>query len=508
MSNANPPAPTVRLRGAYLGFGLLVLVLYGVFIGRNFANVAGGADSSGYFNSARLLAAGKFTTEMRTPPEFGPQSELRHQLFHPHGFLPFGSRPGLAPTYAPGLPLHFALASKLVGWSWAAPAVGIAAALAALILMYATARELGLEIALAASSVVILGAYPVFLFTSFQPLSDTLATTWCLAAVYAALRARHHRAWAVAGGLAVAVAVLVRATNLLLLPALVILLGWDWRRLGLATLGGLPGAAWLGYYNHSLYGSALSSGYVNLGEAFDWSHGPPTVLHFTLWLGGMLPAILFPLAGLSLFRAEGRGRLVLAMAAWFLPFATFYAFYEISREVWWDLRFILPATPAFILAGMLGLQIWLERRPFVPAARIRPILAGALAAWTIGLGWFWSHKFHLQLIPTYEQAYADSAAAAHAQFPGNALVVAGLHSGALYYYTPFAVLRWEAVQPGEFARFASLARQAQRPICAVLFDVEESTALQEKCPGDWQRIGNVRNTSLWQLSAAPVAARE
>lgn len=508
MSNANPPAPTVRLRGVQLGLGLIVLALYGLFIGRNFANVAGGADSSGYFNSARLLAAGKFAAELRTPPEFGPQSELRPQLFHPHGLLPFPGRPGLSPTYAAGLPLHLALASKLFGWSWAAPAVGIAAALATLVLLYATAREVGLEISLAASGVVMLAAYPVFLFTSFQPLSDTLATTWCLAAVFAALRARHHRGWAIACGTAVAVAGLVRATNLLLLPALVILLGWDGRRLGLATLGGLPGAIWLGYYNHTLYGSALSSGYVNLGEAFDWSYGPPTVLHFALWLGGMLPAILFPLAGLSLLRAGPRGRIVLALAAWFLAFAGFYAFYEISREVWWDLRFILPATPAFILAGLLGLQIWLERRPFVPAARIRPILAGALAAWTIALGWFWSQKFHLPLIRTYEQAYADSAAAANARFPANALVVSGLHSGALYYYTPFAVLRWEALQPGEFTRFAALAQQAHRPICAVLFDIEESTALQEKCPGDWQRIGNVRNTSLWQLSATSGTARE
>ena len=95
-----------------------------------------------------------------------------------------------------------------------------------------------------------------------------LATTWCLAAMWAALRARRDRRWAAACGVAFGIAVLIRPTNAVLLPALVVLLGFDWRRLGLAVVGGLPCVAWLAVYNHSLYGGALRSGYFNWSEFF------------------------------------------------------------------------------------------------------------------------------------------------------------------------------------------------------------------------------------------------
>ena len=36
----------------------------------------------------------------------------------------------------------------------------------------------------------------------------------------------------------------------------------------LAALGGLPGALWLGLYNHALYGGALNSGYGDWRAAY------------------------------------------------------------------------------------------------------------------------------------------------------------------------------------------------------------------------------------------------
>lgn len=506
MSNVNPPDSSARSSRTLGWCGLIALVFYAVFLGRNFAGVAGGADSSGYLNSARLLAAGELTAELRTPPEFGPQASLQRNQFQPQGFAPFEGNPRLSPTYAVGLPLHLAVAGKLLGWSHAATAVGVLAAVAALLLLCATARELGVSPGLAASGAIALGAYPVFLFTSIQPLSDTLATTWCLAAFLAAWRARVHPAWALACGLALAAAVLVRATNLLLLPALVVVLGFDLRRLSLAVMGGLPGALWLGYYNHTLYGGALRSGYVNLAEAFRWSYGAPTLLHFLQWLAVMLPTVLLGLAVLA-YRRRGWGdRRQLALAAWFLPFFLFYSFYEFSQQVWWGLRFILPATPALILAGLLGVESLLARHDGrVSSIRIRRIAAAGLALWSLGLGWFWTQKHHLRLIQTYEQAYADAAHLARVVFPKEALVLAGLHSGALYYYTSFPVLRWELVTPSEFAAFRALAAGSKRPFCAVLFDVEVREALQEKCPGEWTQLGAVRNISLWQLAPAPLA---
>jgi hypothetical protein len=503
MSNPNPSAAAGRMPRLFLWIGWMALAGYAVFLARNFSNVAAGADSSGYLNSARLLASGQLAAELRTPPEFGPQEQLRRQQFQPHGFVPFDGNPRLSPTYAVGFPLHLAVAGRLFGWQFAPAVVGVAAALAAVMLCFAIATRLGIHPWLAAAGSAILAAYPVFIFTSIQPLSDTLATTWCLAAVHAALRARQHAGWALACGAALAIAVLVRVTNVLLLPVLVILLGADVRRMGLLILGGLPGALWLGYYNHSLYGSAFRSGYVDISQAFGWAYGWPTLVHFVMWLALLLPVVLLVLPLAAPGNRHAGARSLFALAWWFAAFTLLYIFYEISHEVWWDLRFILPATPALILAGLLGVETLASRRNSSAGRRLRGFAAITLAMWAIALGWFWTQKFHLLLTKTYEQAYADAAANARAQFPANALVIAGLNSGALYYYTNFPVLRWEFVNPAEFAKFRELTEKSGRPICALLFQLEEREALQEHCPGNWTSLATRQNISLWRLDSGP-----
>jgi hypothetical protein len=502
MSNPNTPV-VARAPRPLLWIGWLALAIYGVFLARNSSNVAGGADSSGYLNSARLLAAGGLTAELRTPPEFGPQDKLNRLQFQPHGFAPFPDIPGISPTYAVGVPLHLALAGRIFGWDVAPVLVGVGGALAAVLLGYAVARRAGLEWPLAASGAVMLAAYPVFLFTSIQPLSDTLATTWCLAAVFAALRGREHAGWAAGAGVAFAIAVLVRPTNALLLPALLVLLGINVRTLTLFIIGGLPGAAWLGYYNQSLYGGPLRSGYVTIAAAFQWEYGLPTFIHFTKWLALMLPALVLALPFAAIASPAFRTRNLLAFGLWFASFTGVYGFYEISREVWWDLRFILPATPGLIIAALLGVEALARRQSSAATTRFRVFMAVALSIWSIGLGWWWTTKLHLLLTKTYEQVYADGSAAARAHFPANALVLAAQYSGAIYYYTHFPVLRWDQITPAEYEKYRSLAQSAKRPVCALLFDMEEREALQEKCRGDWTKVSTLRNTSLWRLNFSP-----
>lgn len=498
MSNPNPPIAGSSPRW-WTWFTWALLAGYAIFLARNSSNVAGGADSSGYLNSARLLATGELTAALRTPPEFGPQENLRRQQFQPHGFVPFDGNPRLSPTYAVGLPLQLALAGKIFGWGYAPAIVCVGNAIAALLLLYAIGRRLGLDPGCALAGSVLLAAYPVFIFISIQPLSDTVATTWCLAAMYCALRSPAHVGWAMAAGAALAVAVLVRATNLLLVPAVLALIGFNVRRLIALVLGGLPGALWLGYYNHVLYGSPLRSGYVDITQAFGWHYGPPTVIHFAKWTALLLPFVVFVLPFAALVRRAVPGRILFALALWFAGFAGLYTFYEISHEVWWDLRFILPGTPALILGTLLGLQAISRPHDVARAPSLRLVASAALAIWAIGLGFFWTGKFHLLLTPTYERGYADASAAASQHFPSDALVVAGLHSGALYYYTNFPVLRWEFVNPVEFAGFRAKLEKTRRPICALLFDIEEREALQEKCPGHWIQVSRFNNIALWKL---------
>ncbi len=499
MSNPNPLTAPVRAPRWLIWLGVLALASYGWFVERHYSIVAAGSDSSGYLNSARLLVNGQLQTELRLPAEFGPAATVDRMHFLPLGFWPFAKDSKITPTYPTGLPLHFALTGKFFGWLTGPRLIGLFAALGAVALCYATARELGVDPLLAAAGAVALGACPLFLFASFQPMSDTLASTWCLASVWTALRARRTRGWAVACGTAFAIAVLVRPTNLVLAPVLLVLLGLDWRRLALTAFGGLPGVAWLAFYNHTLYGGALRSGYGDWFSNFAWVWGPPTAWHFLKWLALLLPAPLLVLPWVALSRDETRTRALLALALWFAAIVGLYTFYEVSHEVWWCLRFILPAVPALILAGLLGLEALIARSPRGKGNRYPTIAAGVMAAWAVTLGVFWNQRFAITDINNGEKTFAKVCALAREKFPPGTLVVTMTFSGAFYYYTDFAILRSDQVDPAEFARLAALAQKAGRTIAAVSFKWEEASALQEHCPGHWERVGEVGDAVLSRL---------
>ncbi|MFM9032449.1 MAG: hypothetical protein ACKOTF_17600, partial [Opitutaceae bacterium] len=114
MSNPNPPSGRARARWWLLA-GFAALALYTAFLGRHAAVVAGGADSSGYLNSARLLLEGRLQAALRAPSELGPAASLDAMHFLPQGFFPSRERGLLNPTYPTGLPLHLAAAHATLG---------------------------------------------------------------------------------------------------------------------------------------------------------------------------------------------------------------------------------------------------------------------------------------------------------------------------------------------------------------------------------------------------------
>lgn len=496
----NPPSAAARPLRILL---FLALAAYAVFLAAHATSVAGGSDSSGYLNSARLLASGRLVGELRVPAEFGLQSGLDRELFTPFGFRPFLDQAAIVPTYPVGVPLHFAVAGKLLGWHLGPLFIEIGGALAALCLCYLIGRELGLGPALAVAGATVLGTCPLFVFASIQPLSDMLATTWTLASVYGALRARRQLVWAVACGAAFSIAVLVRPTNSVLLPALVIFLGLEWRRLALFVAGGIPGAAWLGYYNHTLYGGALRSGYGSFQVFFDTAHVPASLVDFARWLAVLLPAVLLVLPLAALFVREFRNRFLAALAVWFGAVIGLFACVGFSHEAWWSLRYILPAIPALILAALLGLQAFASRLSLSQRPALHTATATFLALWAVAGCAYWARKLGVYDGKIHEQAYADATRAARDTFPKGALVVSSATCGALYAYTDFPILRADLVDAPRFARIAALARAGGLPVCALLFDSEEKDALRDHCPGEWKRVATVRNLSLWQLSATP-----
>ena len=151
------------------------LLGYAVFLAAYFAPVPAGSDSSGYFNSARLLAEGRMSTPLRTLPGFEPSTPW---VYTPHGFTPEGRQPGLTPTYPSGLPLQYVLAVKAAGWKWGPTLVAVLASVMGVVLTFFILRELEVRESLAFAGAALLAVSPLFLQASFTPMSDVPATAW------------------------------------------------------------------------------------------------------------------------------------------------------------------------------------------------------------------------------------------------------------------------------------------------------------------------------------------
>lgn len=82
--------------------------------------------------------------------------------------------------------------------------------------------------------------------------------------------------------------------------------------------------------------------------------------------------------------------------------------------------------------------------------------------------------------------------------PDNAVIAAWQATGAVFYYTPFALVRWEIINAQGFHRVVVAARAAHRPIYAVLFDYERAAALQQHMPGAWTAVGAIRDVTVWR----------
>ncbi len=464
---------------------------YAWFLRIHVSPFAGGADSSGYLNSAALLRDGRFTAPVRPLPGLSDAaSDVLGQ--EPLGFV---IRPGssmMSPSYPPGLPLHLAAFAGPVGLDYAAIPLNIVSALAGGLLIYLLARRLELPRPAALGGVALLLGCPLFLFSALQPMSDVLALVWALAALYAALRARDSSRWAWFCGLAVALAVLVRPTNLLLVLPVGLALGTRWRRFLWVALGGLPGALLFAAYNSEVYGSPFVTGYGNVWMAFGLVNAGPNLLHFARWIPLLLgPVVLLALAAPFLPAARRRDWLVLG--SWAALLTGFYAFYFHSGETWWYLRFILPAFPVLILAGLLAAH------QFTTGHRHRNIILGLLLAASLAWEVTLVRRLDVLQIKRVETTYPAAAAWARRSVPADAAIICMQVSGALYFYTDFLLVRWDLADVNRL----HAALQAQpRPVFALLYRFEE-TGAREKLGGRWTRLAEIGQATAWRVELTP-----
>jgi hypothetical protein len=479
-------APLSR-RAGVTTLALLLFTYGGVLVSRR-VDTAGGADSSGYLNQARLWSERSLIVPLSLAEQLRIPVGLEH-IAIPLGFAR-GPRPyTMVPSYPLGVPLQMALLRFFAGD--AGPfLLAPLTAIASLLLFYRLARELAFSGGWAAAGAAILGLCPAFLFFSIQPMSDVVATCWALAAMTCAFRGAKDWRFALLAGICTGFGVLVRPTQLLLLPAVALAIGGRGRSLSALLAGGLPFAVAQMAINGHLYGHPLMTGYGDVFSLVRWENFPVRFNHYSFWLAAILSPIIFPLGLLGLGAREASPRLRGTLAAWLVPFFLFYCFYG-PYESWWYTRFLLPAVPSLILSALLLLRAAAERSPSL--AR-RTIVAVALMT-TLGTEVVFARKLDVMTFADGERVYRDAARMASTRTPENAVLLTMQHSGACYYYTGRTSLRYDSLTPPLFDTISAQASSHGRRIFALVGEWE-TPELRERTNGDWATLGQIRDVVL------------
>jgi hypothetical protein len=486
----------MAMRRVLFYLSIVATVGYGGLLIWKTSFAVGGSDSAGYTNTAKRIVEGRIVQ----PIEALDHLELPDRFNRV--FMPLAHEPGprprtMVPFYPPGFPLHLAAAGILGGWEYAPHFVSPIAALLLVLGTYFLARELSLSRPLAFLSAAILAGSAVLLCQAEQAMSDVVAALWTTAAVFLALRSRRSPWWAMAAGAAFGMAVLVRPTNVILALPLSLALPWRSKPLGLFAAGGLPFAAFEFWWNTLLFGGPLRTGYGGLGD-FKMSNFPERFVHYARTLAAMFS----PLVPLGWLAAAGDRRVPLRdrmmLFLWFAPCLLLYCFWG-PYEAWWYTRYLLPAFPALTVAAVLAardVSLWVSVRSGKGAV--------ALAVCLLVVVVLFERRGYRRWKPLDiaegQKIYPMAMDFVRSKLPERSLVVSMQMSGALRYYTGSQPVRWDWLQPGDFAEVVKHARQKGYGVYALLapFEVDEK-ALSDRAPGNWKVVGAIRDVKLWEL---------
>jgi hypothetical protein len=176
------------------------------------------------------------------------------------------------------------------------------------------------------------------------------------------------------------------------------------------------------------------------------------------------------------------------LAAWAACFSHSTAPYRWTHEQWWFLRFLLPAAPALIVAGLLVTRHLLEKAAGrLPdyARRALPALVLAVAV-AVELDQT-SPLREARAVGHGELKYGRVSKWLAAHVPGNSAIVVSQVSGALFYFTDYTLLRHDQIGPAVSKRILASLQAEGRPLYAVLFPFEADAL--KKLPGTWTRVG-------------------
>jgi hypothetical protein len=480
----------------------VLLLGYAAFLCHYVGAVSGGSDTSGYYNEARLFSHFAIHTTARSVPGL-PANEAPPYFYVPLGFKPVADGSAtLVPTYPPGLALMLVPVAWVVGWHDAGSVLLVLHSMMGLVLTYRLGRQLRLARPWALAGAAALAASPLYLYMSLWAMSDIPAMVWATAAVILAWRSRERPSLALAAGACAAVGFLLRPSNFLIVLPMLVVIGWSPRRLLLAALAGIPGPlAWLAI-NRAAYGQSFQSGYGDIAGEFHGSMALGTLRYCMNWLPLVLSPIVLAAPAIVAFLAS-RTRVALALLVWAVAYIAFYAPYRWTHEAWWFLRFLLPAAPALLVAGLIVVQeasLYLRGR--IPEV-VRVGLFALLIASCLAVSALQAKPLDALTIGRGEQKYRRIADWLRTRIPDNSVVVASQFSGSALYYTPYILVRADQVNPEVAPRLRAAVAAARLPVYAVTFPFEADN--MKRLPGKWILFGTVDDITVWKGDWDPTA---
>jgi hypothetical protein len=470
------------------------LVYFVLLLSRN-SWFAGGPDSSGYCNGAKLIASGNVIYENRLIHLLGLPPSMIY-IFTPLGF-DAGLKPyTMVPAYPAGVSMHQALFAKLGGWARGPYLIGPLTCVLALLATIGVGRELGLTLVDAVGAAAILGALPVVLFHAIQPVSDVPAMFYVALTIYLALRAPQNIRFAVLAGVAFSVAVWVRPTNFLAAVPLAFAFRWRWRPLLAAVAGSLPLGVALAIWQNVLYGSPLRTGYGSIRDVLE--RRPVCAVPQALALMEILTPVVV-VGTLLGFLVPGDAWRRALLISWCGIFMLFYSFYGYC-EGWMSTRFFLPAAPAIVISFLLAVRavgrIVTARWPRLEESI--GVLAVVLVVVTLVRH---DRKMDILSISEIEKVYPTTIRFAEQRLPHDAIVATGLMSGAFFFDSGRETVRWdEVVRAGRLPTVrAAAARRHLRWYAVLSTEDAHEAEFQAWLPSLWVPVGMNRDVTLWQL---------
>jgi hypothetical protein len=233
--------------------------------------------------------------------------------------------------------------------------------------------------------------------------------------------------------------------------------------------GLLPFLALVAWVNNHLYGSPIESGYGPLTPNFAVENATRNLANYPLWWlqsQGVL-AFIFVLAVTKRHTPHRREAVVLMGFAVSVFLA--YLFY-LSFEVWWFLRFLIPAMPlAFLFCA--DVIEWATSR-FQRAARFAALSAFTIASAAHAVNF--SRQVSILQSADEEQRYVDAGVFIDRATPPDAVVLSMQHSGSIRYYSGRLTLRYDSLDPAWLDRAVVTLENLGRPVYVLLDEWEEA----------------------------------